>query len=369
MKDFKYDPAERKAELNASGRRKVQAKAGHSSFVTLTVDQLYDYVERALRGQIAYIRDRDYVVHDGEVVIVDEFTGRMMPGRQWQDGLHQAIQAKERLEVSLETVTAARVTVQDFFLRYRKLAGMTGTAHSDAAEMRRVYKVHVFPVPTNRPGKRVWDPDRVFSTEAEKFQAVADRIVEMNKMQVPVLVGTRSIEKSEKLSALLQAAGIEHQILNAKNHAVEAQIVAQAGGEGKVTVATNMAGRGTDIKLTPEVAAKGGLHVIGTERHESLRIDRQLAGRCARQGDPGHAQFFVSLEDELFEAFGEKPAARLRKRHKGRGELTSPAWRRVVFAAQGRKERQHRRDRKHLMAYEKQRAEMRKNMGLNPVLG
>ena len=369
VKDFKYDPAERKAELNASGRRKVQAKAGHSSFVTLTVDGLYEYVERALRAQIAYILDRDYVVHEKEIVIVDEFTGRMMPGRQWQDGLHQAIQAKERQEVSLETITAARVTVQDFFLKYKKLAGMTGTASSDAAEMRRIYKVRVFPVRTNRKGCRAWDPDRIFSTEDEKFQAVAERIVELNHFQVPVLIGTRSIEKSEKLSALLNEAGIEHQILNAKNHAIEAQIVAQAGQASRVTVATNMAGRGTDIKLTTEVVSKGGLHVIGTERHESLRIDRQLAGRCARQGDPGHAQFFVSLEDELFEAFGEKPAARMRKKYRGKGELTSGPMRRLIFTAQAKKERQHRRDRKLLMVYEKQRAEMRKNMGLNPVLG
>ena len=369
VKDFKYDPAERKAELNAAGRRKVQAKAGHSAFVTLTVDGLYEYVERALRAQIAYIRDRDYVVHEKEIVIVDEFTGRMMPGRQWQDGLHQAIQAKERQEVTLETITAARITVQDFFLRYKKLGGMTGTAYSDAKEMRRIYKVTVFPVPTNRPGRRAWDLDRVFSNENEKFQAVAHRIVELNKQNVPVLVGTRSIEKSEKLSALLNEAGIEHQILNAKNHAIEAQIVAKAGQPGRVTVATNMAGRGTDIKLTAEVIGHGGLHVLGTERHESLRIDRQLAGRCARQGDPGHAQFFVSLDDELFDAFGEKPAARLRKRNTDKGELTSAATRRLVFSAQGRKERQHRRDRKLLMAYEKQRAEMRKNMGLNPVLG
>jgi preprotein translocase subunit SecA len=293
----------------------------------------------------------------------------MMPGRQWQDGLHQAIQGKERLEITLETITAARVTVQDFFLRYKKLAGMTGTAASDARELKRVYKVNVFKVPTNRPGRRDWKPDRVFSTEAEKFQAVAEQIVEWHKKGVAVLVGTRSIEKSERLSALLNAEKIEHQILNAKNHEIEAQIVAQAGGPGKVTVATNMAGRGTDIKLDPEIAAKGGLHVIGTERHESRRIDRQLAGRCARQGDPGLAQFFVSLEDEIIEAFGEKRAARLRKRYAGRGELTSIRWRRVFVAAQAKKERQHFKDRKLLMHYEKQRAEMRKNMGLNPVLG
>jgi preprotein translocase subunit SecA len=369
VKDYKYDPLERKAELTATGRRKVQAVAAHSAFVTLTVDGLYEYVERALRAQIAYLRDRDYVAVDGEVVIVDEFTGRMMPGRQWQDGLHQAIQAKEKLEITLETITAARVTVQDFFKRYKKLAGMTGTASSDASELRRIYKVGVFRVPTNRPCRRVWMPDRVFSTEEEKFRAVADQIIEWNHKGVPVLVGTRSIEKSERLSTLLAAGGIEHQILNAKNHEIEAQIVAQAGQRGRVTVATNMAGRGTDIKLGEGVAELGGLHVIGTERHEARRIDRQLAGRCARQGDPGMAQFFVSMDDEIVEAFGEKPAARLRKRYKGRGELTSLRMRRLFVAAQRRKERQHFRDRKLLMHYEKQRAEMRKNMGLNPVLG
>ncbi len=368
-KDFKYDPAEKKAELNVAGRRKVQVSAGHSSFAALTVDGLYEYVERALRAQIGYLRDRDYVVVNNEIVIVDEFTGRMMPGRQWQDGLHQAIQGKERIEITLETITAARVTVQDFFLRYKKLAGMTGTASSDARELKRVYKVNVFRVPTNRPGRRVWTTDRVFSTEEEKFQAVAKQIVEWYHKGVPVLIGTRSIEKSERLSALLNAEGIEHQILNAKNHEIEAQIVSQAGGPSKVTVATNMAGRGTDIKLGAEVVAVGGLHVIGTERHESRRIDRQLAGRSARQGDPGYCQFFVSLEDEIIEAYGEKPAARLRRRHAGRGELTSGGMRRLVLAAQARKERQHYRDRKLLMSYEKQRAEMRKNMGLNPVLG
>ena len=369
VKDYKYDPLERKAELSAAGRRKIQAVAANPAFVSLTVDGLYEYVERSLRAQIAYLKDRDYVAVDGEIVIVDEFTGRMMPGRQWQDGLHQAIQAKERLEITLETITAARVTVQDFFKRYTKLAGMTGTASSDAAELRRIYKVGVFKVPTNRSCQRVWLPDRVFSTIDEGFQAVANQIVAWNKQGVPVLVGTRSIEKSERLSALLEAQGIEHQILNAKNHEIEAQIVAQAGQKGRVTVATNMAGRGTDIKLGDDVAELGGLHVIGTERHEARRIDRQLAGRCARQGDPGLAQFFVSVDDEIVEAFGEKRAARIRKRLRGKGELSSVAMRRMFVAAQRKKERQHFRDRKLLMHYEKQRAEMRKNMGLNPVLG
>jgi preprotein translocase subunit SecA len=369
VKDYKYDPLERKAELTAAGRRKIQAVAANPAFVSLTVDGLYEYVERSLRAQIAYLKDRDYVTVDGEVIIVDEFTGRMMPGRQWQDGLHQAIQAKERLEITLETITAARVTVQDFFKRYHKLAGMTGTASSDAAELRRIYKVGVFKVPTNRPGRRIWFPDRIYSNSEERFQAVALQIVEWNKKGVPVLVGTRSIEKSERLSALLEAQGIEHQILNAKNHEIEAQIVAQAGQRGRVTVATNMAGRGTDIKLGDGVAELGGLHVIGTERHEARRIDRQLSGRCARQGDPGVSQFFISLDDEIVEAYGEKPAARIRKRLGGTGELTSVRMRRFFVAAQRKKERQHFRDRKLLMHYEKQRAEMRKNMGLNPVLG
>ena len=261
------------------------------------------------------------------------------------------------------------MTVQDFFKRYKKIAGMTGTASSDAAELRRIYKVGVFKVPTNRPCQRVWLPDRVFSTVDEGFQAVANQIVAWNKQGVPVLVGTRSIEKSERLSALLEAQGIEHQILNAKNHEIEAQIVAQAGQKGRVTVATNMAGRGTDIKLGDGVAELGGLHVIGTERHEARRIDRQLAGRCARQGDPGSAQFFISVDDEIVEAFGEKRAARIRKRLNGKGELTSVAMRRMFVVAQRKKENQHFRDRKLLMHYEKQRAEMRKNMGLNPVLG
>ncbi len=369
VKDYKYDPLERKAELTAAGRRKVQAVAANPAFVSLTVNGLYEYVERALRGQIAYLRDRDYVCVNGEVIIVDEFTGRMMPGRQWQDGLHQAIQAKERLEITLETITAARVTVQDFFKRYTKLAGMTGTASSDAAELRRIYKVGVFRVPTNRPCKRVWESDRIFSTSDERFRAVAKQIAEWNRNGVPVLVGTRSIEKSERSSALLEAEGIEHQILNAKNHEIEAQIVAQAGQSARVTVATNMAGRGTDIKLGEGVAELGGLHVIGTERHEARRIDRQLAGRCARQGDPGVAQFFICLDDEIVEAFGEKAAERIRKRLAGRGELTSLRMRRFFIAAQRKKERQHFRDRKLLMHYEKQRAEMRTNMGLNPVLG
>jgi preprotein translocase subunit SecA len=368
-KHFKWKLEEKKAELTGLGRRAVQMRANRSAFAALTVDTLYEYVERALRAHLGFLKDRDYVVMDGEVVIVDESTGRVMPGRQWQDGLHAAVQAKEKLEFKGDTYSAARVTVQDFFKRYKKLCGMTGTAWQDARELRRVYKIGVFRVPTNKPSKRVWNPDRVFSTELEKFDAVADAIAEINRTGAPVLVGTRSIAKSEHLSNLLRERKIDHQVLNAKNHAIEAQIVAQAGQMGKVTVATNMAGRGTDIKLAGGVAEAGGLHVIGTERHESRRIDRQLAGRCARQGDPGYAQFFISLEDEILDAFKEKRADKIRARYAGRGELTSAGFRRLMIRAQHKKERQHFKDRMLLMHYEKQRAEMRSNMGLNPVLG
>ena len=283
--------------------------------MTLTVDGLYEYVERALRAQIAYILDRDYVVHDKEIVIVDEFTGRMMPGRQWQDGLHQAIQAKERQEVTLETITAARVTVQDFFLKYKKLAGMTGTASSDAAEMKRIYKVHVFPVRTNRPGRRVWDPDRVFSTEDEKFQAVADRIVELNHFQVPGpdrYPVDREVGEAQRPAERGGHRAPDPQRQEPRDRGPDRR-AGRPGGQGD---GRHQHGRSRHRHQArrPMSSSKGGLHVIGTERHESLRIDRQLAGRCARQGDPGHAQFFVSLEDELFEAFGEKPAARMRKK-------------------------------------------------------
>ncbi|MBI1325159.1 preprotein translocase subunit SecA [bacterium] len=368
-KHYKWKLEEKKAELTGLGRRAVQMQANKSAFAALTVDTLYEYVERALRAHLGFLKDRDYVVMDGEVVIVDESTGRVMPGRQWQDGLHSAVQAKEKLEFKGDTYSAARVTVQDFFKRYKKLCGMTGTAWQDARELRRVYKIGVFRVPTNKPSKRVWHPDRVFSTELEKFEAVANQIAEINKTGAPVLVGTRSIAKSEHLSRLLRDRGIDHQVLNAKNHAIEAQIVSGAGQMNKVTVATNMAGRGTDIKLAGGVAEAGGLHVIGTERHESRRIDRQLAGRCARQGDPGWAQFFISLEDEILDAYKEKRADKIRARYAGRGELTSTGFRRLMIRAQHKKERQHFKDRMLLMHYEKQRAEMRSNMGLNPVLG
>ena len=261
------------------------------------------------------------------------------------------------------------MTVQDFFKRYNKLAGMTGTASSDAAELRRIYKVGVFKVPTNRPGRRVWYPDRVFSNSEERFQAVAQQIVEWNKKGVPVLVGTRSIEKSERLECASRGTGDRTPDFERQE--------SRDRGPDRVAGRAEGPGDGRDQHGRPRNRHQagrrgrraGGLHVIGTERHEARRIDRQLSGRCARQGDPGVTQFFICLDDEIIEAFGEKSAARIRKRLGGSGELTSLRMRRFFVAAQRKKERQHFRDRKLLMHYEKQRAEMRKNMGLNPVLG
>lgn len=286
----------------------------------LNVTNLYNDVEsewvhhinQALRAHHLYERDVDYVVKDGEVVIVDEFTGRLMPGRRWSDGLHQAVEAKEGLQIKEENQTLATITFQNFFKLYKKLSGMTGTAMTEANEFWQIYKLDVVEIRPNRPSKRIDYPDLVYLTEREKFNAIVDEVEDLWKKGAPVLVGTRSIEKSEKLSHMLRAKGIPHQVLNAKYHEMEAQIISQAGRKGAVTIATNMAGRGTDIVLggnpaskqeQDEVVALGGLHVIGSERHESRRIDNQLRGRCARQGDPGCSRFYISLDDELMRLF------------------------------------------------------------------
>ena len=286
----------------------------------LNVPNLYDdvqsewvhHINQALRAHHLYEKDVDYVVKDGEVVIVDEFTGRLMPGRRWSDGLHQAVEAKEGLQIKEENQTLATITFQNFFKLYQKLSGMTGTAMTEANEFWQIYKLDVVEIRPNRPSKRQDFPDLVFLTEKDKFNAIVAEIEELWKHGTPVLVGTRSIEKSEKLGHMLRAKGIPHKVLNAKYHEMEAQIISQAGRKGAVTIATNMAGRGTDIVLGGSPADKseqeyvvkqGGLHVIGTERHESRRIDNQLRGRCARQGDPGCSRFYISLEDELMRLF------------------------------------------------------------------
>ncbi len=286
----------------------------------LNVPNLYNDVEsewvhhinQALRAHHLYERDVDYVIKDGEVVIVDEFTGRLMPGRRWSDGLHQAVEAKEGLQIKEENQTLATITFQNFFKLYKKLSGMTGTAMTEANEFWQIYKLDVVEIRPNRPSKRKDYPDLVYLSEREKFNAIVDEVETLWKQGAPVLVGTRSIEKSEKLSHMLRAKGIPHKVLNAKYHEMEAQIISQAGRKGAVTIATNMAGRGTDIVLggnpaDPEeqkqVVELGGLHVIGSERHESRRIDNQLRGRCARQGDPGCSRFYISLDDELMRLF------------------------------------------------------------------
>ncbi len=278
----------------------------------LKVDNLYDtdnlelnhLFVQALRAQAMMERDRDYVVKDGEVVIVDEFTGRLMYGRRYSDGLHQAIEAKEGLQVQRESQTLATITFQNYFRMYDKLAGMTGTAKTEEQEFIKIYGLEVFQVPTNRPVQRKDLPDVIFKTKRGKYRAVVREIERRHATGQPMLIGTTSIEQSEQLSHMLKEAGIVHNVLNAKYHELEAQIVAQAGQKGQVTIATNMAGRGTDIVLGEGVSELGGLVIIGTERHESRRIDNQLRGRAGRQGDPGSSQFFLSLEDDLLRIFG-----------------------------------------------------------------
>nr|WP_306541847.1 preprotein translocase subunit SecA [Acidaminococcus intestini] len=258
----------------------------------------------ALKAKALMHRDRDYVVKDGEVIIVDEFTGRLMFGRRYSEGLHQAIEAKEHVKVERESQTLATITFQNYFRMYDKLSGMTGTAKTEEQEFQKIYGLDVVVVPTNKPNIRIDYPDVIYKTRRAKYRAVANAIEELHKKGRPVLVGTTSIQQSEELSELLKKLGIEHNVLNAKFHEKEAEIVADAGQMGAVTIATNMAGRGTDIVLGDGVAELGGLHIIGTERHESRRIDNQLRGRCARQGDPGSTRFYLSLEDDLMRLFG-----------------------------------------------------------------
>ena len=278
----------------------------------LHVDNLYDtknlelnhIFNQALRAETMMKRDRDYVVKDGEVIIVDEFTGRMMYGRRYSDGLHQAIEAKEGCKVERESQTLATITFQNYFRMYDKLAGMTGTAKTEEQEFIKIYGLEVFQIPTNKPIRRVDLPDAIYKTKRGKIRAVVREVKRRHATGQPILIGTTSIEQSEELSHYLKKEGIVHNVLNAKYHEKEAMIVAQAGQKGQVTIATNMAGRGTDIVLGDGVAELGGLAIIGTERHESRRIDNQLRGRAGRQGDPGSSQFFLSLDDDLLRIFG-----------------------------------------------------------------
>ena len=269
------------------------------------------FMDNALKAHAMYRKDKEYVVKDGEVIIVDEFTGRLMPGRRWSDGLHQAVEAKEGVKIQRETRTFATITIQNYFRMYEKLAGMTGTAATEAEELFKVYKLEVTQIPTHRPMVRKDDPDLVYATEQGKWNAVIEDVKERNQRGQPVLIGTTSVEKSQQLSDQLRRHGIKHEVLNAKNHEREALIIADAGQQGAVTLSTNMAGRGVDILLGPGVVDRGGLHVIGTERHEARRIDNQLRGRSGRQGDPGTTRFFNSLEDDLIRIFASERVAGL----------------------------------------------------------
>ncbi len=302
--DFNLDEKLKSTDLTQEGISKVEKLLGIDKLFETSRTRYVHHLEQALKANVIFQNDRDYVVKEGEIMIVDDFTGRLMPGRRYSEGLHQAIEAKEGVEIQRESRTLASITFQNYFRMYDKISGMTGTALTSAEEFDKVYKLEVVQIPTNKPMTRQDLPDVVYKNEKGKFNAIVEKIKESRDTRRPVLVGTVAIEKSEALSEALSKAGIPHSVLNAKNHEKEAQIIADAGKIGSVTIATNMAGRGTDIKLGKGVKELGGLYIIGTERHEARRIDNQLRGRSGRQGDPGISQFYVSLEDELMRRFG-----------------------------------------------------------------
>jgi len=310
--DYNVDEKMKSVAFTESGQERIANQIGFDPWVKMDYETTF-HLEAALKAETLYKREKEYVVKDGEVIIVDEFTGRLMPGRRFSEGLHQALEAKEGVEIQKESRTMATITFQNLFRLYNKLAGMTGTALTEAEEFSKIYELEVVEIPTNKPNIRKDLNDLIYKNEKAKFEAVVKEVQKRREAGQPVLVGTISIEKNEYLSQFLNKNGIEHNILNAKNHAKEAEFIAQAGRPGAVTLATNMAGRGVDIILggnpvnkedQKKVLAAGGLHVIGTERHESRRIDNQLRGRCGRQGDPGSSQFFVSLDDDLMRIFG-----------------------------------------------------------------
>jgi preprotein translocase subunit SecA len=303
-KDYTVDEKARAVSLTEDGITKMEKALGMENIYSEAGNTEVHHIEQALKAHALFERDTDYVVKDGEVMIVDEFTGRLMPGRRYSDGLHQAIEAKERVEVKRESRTLATISFQNYFRLYEKLAGMTGTAITEADEFANIYGLEVIVIPTNRPIARKDNPDAIYKNTKGKFMAAVKFVKDLHKKGQPVLVGTVSIQKSEYLSDLLKKAGVPHAVLNAKFHEKEAEIIANAGQRGTVTIATNMAGRGTDIKLGDGVEALGGLFVLGTERHESRRIDNQLRGRSGRQGDAGESRFLVSMEDDLMRLFG-----------------------------------------------------------------
>ena len=303
-KDFVYDEKTKSVNLTESGSEKAEKNFNIKNLYDIDNSSLLHYINQALRANYSMRKDVDYVVQDGEVIIVDQFTGRLMKGRAYSDGLHQAIEAKENVNINQETKTLATITFQNLFRMYNKLSGMTGTAKTEEEEFRNIYNMYVIEIPTNKEIARIDAPDMVFATKEAKYKAIIKFVKEKYELGQPVLIGTIAIETSELISSLLKQAKIPHEVLNAKNHAREAEIIANIGQHKSVTIATNMAGRGTDIKLSDEIRKIGGLCVVGTERHESRRIDNQLRGRSGRQGDPGYTQFFVSMKDDLMVRFG-----------------------------------------------------------------
>jgi preprotein translocase subunit SecA len=334
-------------------RKRLETKARIQAQFEARAQQIH-CISQLLKAYCLYLKDVQYVVQDNKVIIVDENTGRLMTGRRWSDGLHQAVEAKEGVEIERETQTLATITIQNYFRLYRKLAGMTGTAETEAQEFFDIYKLGVLVIPTNKPVQRKDSNDSVYKTRREKYSAVLNEIQIIHSQGRPILVGTISVEVSEHLSRMLKKAGIIHSVLNAKYHQQEAEIVARAGQRGSVTIATNMAGRGTDIKLGVEVADLGGLHVLATERHEARRIDRQLRGRCARQGDPGSSHFFISLEDDLMRLFGSDRIVKVMERVglEENQELEHPLLNRSIQQAQKRVEQHNFQIRKRTLEYD-----------------
>ena len=357
--DFEIKEKESQALLTEDGIVNAQGLANVDSFYTGKNMEWPHLLEQALRAHYLFFKDKDYIVTKGdegkpEIVIIDEFTGRAMPGRRWSDGLHQAVEAKESIAIRAESQTLASITFQNFFKLYDKLGGMTGTAMTEAGEFLKIYGLDVVAIPTNRPIQRSDLDDRIYADQKDKYYAVVDEIKEVHAKGRPILVGTTSIENSEKVATLLDRNGIKHNVLNAKQHEREAEIIANAGQNAAVTIATNMAGRGTDIKLGAGVLGLGGLHVVGTERHEARRIDNQLRGRCGRQGDPGSTRFFLALDDDLMRRFAsDNVAAMLKKLGLGDGQAIEHKWiNKSIANAQKKVENRNFEIRKNLLEYD-----------------
>ncbi len=362
--DFTVDEKNRAILITEAGISKAEKLFGVDNLYSLENAALSHYLDQALKANNLFEKDVHYVVRDGQIIIVDEFTGRLSEGRRFSEGLHQALEAKEGVQIQEESQTLADITFQNYFRLYEKLAGMTGTAQTEATEFAQIYKLEVVSIPTNVPVIRKDQNDLIYKTEREKFDAVIGEIKRLNSKGQPVLVGTASIEKSEKLHELLVKENIAHSVLNAKNHEREAQIIAEAGAKGAVTIATNMAGRGVDIRIDDEVRALGGLYILGTERHESRRIDNQLRGRSGRQGDPGESRFFLSLEDNLLRIFGSDKIKNIMDRLglKEGEHIESRMVSRAVENAQKKVESLHFESRKHILEYDDVANEQRKTI-------